>query len=306
MSEHSSNDARGTLYALLAYGAWGVLPAYWKLLGQIPVANMLSLRIVGSAICGVALLFLLHRSSELTRILSTPRTRRVLLLTAVLLAANWLLYLWSVLEGRIVEASLGYYITPLANVAWGVLGDKEHLHRHQWVAFGFAGVGVAVMAFDLGMPPWISLLLAASFSTYGFVRKRAQVSALAGQTSEALLLMLPATLSFFVLGGGFGGAEQTTLGLWLITLAGPVTIAPLIWFAAAAKALPYSKLGIFQYIAPTLQLVLAVAVYGEAFGPARATTFLFILTAIVVYVGGNLRLRRGVRPTRANPRPGVR
>lgn len=304
MSDNATQvERRGALFAVLAYGAWGFLPAYWKMLSEVPVTNLLSVRILGSAVCGVALVVTLGRSNELRDISRNPAVLRRLGLTSLLLAGNWLLYLWSVLEGRIVEASLGYYITPLFNVGWGIWGDKERLLPYQWFAFGIAAVGVSLMAVDLGTLPWVSLILAASFSTYGFVRKRANVSALGGQTGESLLLCLPAGVTLLAFGAGdaagaFGGAETTTLGLALLILAGPVTIAPLIWFAAAAKSLPYSKLGLFQYIAPSLQLLLAVAVYHERFGVVRGATFTLIGIALSIYVLGSLRRRRGVEPTR--------
>lgn len=301
-----TTEHKGVLFAILAYGAWGILPAYWKLLSQVPVANLLSLRIVGSALCGTALLFALRRGAEIGAICKEGRILRRLGLSSVLLTGNWLVYLWAVVEGRIVEASLGYYITPLLNVGWGVIGDRENLARHQWLAFAIAAIGVCAMAIDLGSLPWISLVLACSFSTYGFIRKRTQASSLGGQSVEALLMSIPAAASFFIVGGAFGGAERSTAGMWLLLLAGPVTIAPLVWFAAAAKNLPYSKLGLFQYISPSLQLLLAVAVYEEPFGVARAVTFSFIGLAIGIYIFGSLRKRRSIRPTRTAVSASVR
>ncbi|MCA9582522.1 MAG: EamA family transporter RarD, partial [Myxococcales bacterium] len=187
---------------------------------------------------------------------------------------------------RIVEASLGYFITPLANVGWAVLGDRERMRSGQWLSFAFAAIGVAILTLAAGHLPWISLVLAATFSTYGFVRRRIRVPALVGQTMEMVVL---APVAMILISRGEGTNGEPLALLWL---AGPLTLLPLILFAGAARRLPYSRLGLFQYIAPTLQLLLAVFLYGEPFGEARLMAFALIWMGIAIYCVDYLRFEK--------------
>lgn len=275
----------GLAYGIAAYGAWGFMPVYIKLLRAAPVLQVLSHRITWAL---AFLLILCWRQRQFGRLRSALRSRRVLaVLTAstVCIAVNWLVYIWSVVHGRVLEASLGYYVTPLVNVLLGVAILGERLERPVKVAVLIAAAGVIWLAVHLGQPPWICLTLATSFGLYGLLRKVAPVDPLTGLTVETgLLLPLTAGYLAWALSAGRSAflAGNHALDLWLV-LAGPVTAVPLLFFAAAARRLPLSTMGFLQYLSPTLQFLLAVLAYGESFDRPRAVAFALIWTAVAVF-----------------------
>jgi chloramphenicol-sensitive protein RarD len=277
---------------MLAYSTWGLLPIYWKLFGTTPAIEVLSHRMIWSAVFLSGILLVQRRLDDLLAMLRLPRQVLVLLLTASLLSFNWGLYIYGVNSDRVVEASLGYYINPLVTVLLGFVFLKERLYRGQQVAVALAVVGVGYFIWRLGTVPWIALALAISFAFYGLLRKVVPVAPLVGLAVETLLIT-PITLLFVVwLGvtgqGRFGESLPMTL---LFIGAGVATSMPLLWFNNAAKRLKLATLGFFQYLAPSLSLLLGVFVYGEPFTPVHAVTFGCIWTALLLYSVTALRAK---------------
>jgi chloramphenicol-sensitive protein RarD len=283
----------GLLYGLAAYGSWGVLPIYLKAVKTVPVVEVLCHRVVWAL---AVLLVVIAARGEMRTVAAALRNRRALLVlsaSTVLIAINWLVYIYSVTYARILESSLGYYINPLVSVLFGIVLLGERLTPLMKAAVITAAAGVAWMAIDLGQLPWISLVLAFSFGLYGLLRKIAPVGALIGLTVETLLLapFCAAYLGWSMTHGrsGFlnGGPGIRTL----LLLAGPVTAIPLLCFAAAARRLPLSTMGFLQYLSPTLQFLLAVAVYGEKFSRGRAGAFACIWVAVAIFAVDSVRRR---------------
>lgn len=289
-----SPHARGLAYGVAAYGLWGFMPLYIKAVSAAPVLEVLSHRIVWAL---ALLLTLTWRQGQLAGFRAAFRPGRglaILCVSTVAIAANWLVYIFAVVHGRMLEASLGYYINPLVNVLLGVIVLHERLERPVKVAVAIATVGVLWLALRAGHVPWISLVLAASFGTYGLMRKLAPMGAVVGLAVETALL-LPFAGGYLVWAAAAHRAAflsgPRSLDL-LLLLAGPVTALPLLLFAGAARRLELSALGLLQYLSPTVQFLLAVLVYGEPFDAARAVAFGFIWTALVLFAIHSLR--RGV------------
>jgi chloramphenicol-sensitive protein RarD len=286
----------GALYAALAYGTWGVLPVYWKLLGGVPLLEVLAHRVVGTVLFTAVLLAALRQMPELGLALRSRRERLSLLASGILIALNWGVFIWAVGAGRIVETSLGYYLNPIVNVLLGTLFLGERLRRGQWIAVALAALGVLVMLVSHGKLPWIALTLAVTFGLYGLMHKLTRVRPIAALAIETGVLT-PAALAYL----GFatepmGGALLTAgpLAQTLLALAGPVTALPLLWFASAARRLRLSSLGLFQYLAPTLALLLAVFVYGEPFTRAHGIAFVQIWSAHALYSADALQASRSI------------
>jgi chloramphenicol-sensitive protein RarD len=242
---------------------------------------------------------------ELTALSATLTNSRLvarLMLTALLISCNWLVYVWSVTHAHIVDTSLGYYINPLMNVVLGVLVLRERLNRAQWIAVALAAIAVAYLTVLAGRPPWIAGTLAVSFSLYGLLRKVISVDALPGLATETLLL-LPFAVAYLVWcqAAGSGALDLARPGLGALLIgSGLVTAIPLFLFAYGARALPYSTVGVLQYIAPSLQLACGVLVYHESFGPALGAGFALIWVALLIYAADGLwRARKAPRAVRA-------
>lgn len=275
----------GILQAALAFACWGAFPLYFKTLQAVPPLEMMAHRIVWS--CGfVALLLAAQRRwSWIGPAFADWRLLAGCAASAALIALNWFLYIWAVVNGRIVEASLGYFINPLVNVLLGALVLKERLRAGQQLAVGVAALGVAWLTWQAGALPWIALALAASFGLYGLLRKTAPLGALEGLAMETLLLGPLAALALLWLAlQGQSAFVQGSPGLQaLVVAAGPITAIPLLLFAAGARRIPLSLLGILQYIGPTLQLLVGVWLFHEPFEPARRIGFIAIWAALALY-----------------------
>jgi chloramphenicol-sensitive protein RarD len=286
----------GSLFAIAAFGFWGLTPIYYKLLPHVPPVEVLAHRVVWSVVFGALFVSLTSAWPAVRSALANPPTLRALALTAALVSTNWLIYIYAVVNDQVMATSLGYYINPLVNVLLGMLFLGERLGRGRAVAVALAALGTASLAFELGGLPWISLTLAFSFGFYGLIRKRLGLPALAALFVETLLVAPLALLAlgWFGLQGSssFGSDTRTTL---LLVLAGPVTLLPLLWFAEAARRLPLITVGFFQYLAPTLTFLLAVLVYGEAFTTAWAVTFVLIWSGLAVFTIDSLRTREQLR-----------
>lgn len=297
-----TNDrARAGLFlGLGAYLLWGVLPIYFKAIGHVPATEIVAHRVVWSLIFLAVLATLWKRWPAIRTAVATPKVLATLALTATLIGANWLIWIWAVLNGHILEGSLGYYLNPLVNVLLGVVLLKERLSRGQKFAVFLAAAGVAVLAAGAGGALWISLSLAGSFAFYGFLRKVAPVDSLEGLLVETAILT-PIALGWILFlqyqgRSGFGIDAGTDT---LLVLAGAVTAIPLLLFTAAAKRLPYSTLGFLQYIAPSMQFLLAVIVYGERLTLPHVICFGAIWTALVIFAAEGLRTGRANARARA-------
>lgn len=297
-----SDRTRGLGYALVAYGLWGVFPIYWKQVRAVPATEVLAHRVLWSVVFTALLLALLRRLPTVLQTLKNPQLRRTLLLSTSLIAVNWGLFIWAVSVDRVTEASLGYYINPLLNVALARVVLGERLTRLQAAAVGLAACAVVYLTVSLGSLPWVSLVLALTFSLYGLVRKRAPVGALEGLTVETGLAapFAIAYLAWLGVAGSHFSSEGTKVTLFLVG-AGIATSLPLLAFAAAAHRLRYTTLGIVQYLAPTLQLVTAVLLYGERFTRGHAITFGLIWLAVALYVIEALRQHRRAVASLAKP-----
>jgi chloramphenicol-sensitive protein RarD len=293
----STSIQPGAIYAVLAYGAWGLLPIYWKQFGQVPAIEVLSHRLIWSMVFLLALLALQRRQKELIQMWHKPKQIGVLLITASLLSFNWGLYIYAVNSDRVVESSLGYFINPLVNVLLGAVFLKERLHWGQKLAVSLACLGVTTFVWEFGAVPWIALALAFSFGLYGLLRKMAAVSPMVGLAVETALLT-PIALAFVgyraAIGTGHWGVDwRTTL---LFVGAGVITSMPLLWFNNAAKRLRLSTLGFFQYIAPSIQLFLGVFLYREPFTMTHLITFGLIWSALAIYSGTSIASRQKRAP----------
>ncbi len=275
----------GALFALLAYVGWGIAPLFWKLIADLPAVSMLAQRVLWAMLVFWIITMVSRRTREVRDCL-TARRLAPLIASAVLLSINWFTFLWCVITERVLEASLGYFLTPLVNVAFGMIFLGERLRTAQWLAVALAATGVFIFATQAADPPWLALVLAVSFGLYGLIRKSVATETLAAGTIETTL-MLPVAAVLLVAGERLGlasaWASATSFQQFLLVVSGLVTALPLLWFAAAARRLPLSTLGFFQYIAPTSQFLLAVLVFGEAFGRVQLTCFLFIWSAVLVF-----------------------
>lgn len=280
-----STTKQGILFALGAFIIWGIFPVYLKCLEHIPAGEILAYRIIWSAVFMGILISLTKSWKKVWEVLHHPKTVLTLTITALLIASNWLIYIYAVNNKYMLEASLGYFINPLVNVLLGVLFLKERMRRTQWIAVALAATGVFIQLWTLGSLPLIALGLAFSFGTYGLIRKKLAVDGQSGLMIETVLLtpLALAYLIFLVNGAweNFSGNISTTL---LLMGTGIVTSVPLLFFNGAATRLRLSTLGFFQYLSPTIVFLLAVLVYGEHITLSRIITFAFIWTALGLFV----------------------
>ncbi len=301
MTSDQSRGRAGLLFGLGAYLLWGILPLYFKLLVLVPPTEIVGHRILWSLVFLAVLATLWRRWPAIRAAVTTSRVLMTLVLTALLIGTNWLIYIWAVINGHVLAGSLGYYLNPLVNVLLGVVLLKERLSRGQLFAVLLAAAGVAVLAAGAGEGLWISLSLALSFGLYGFLRKVAPVDSLEGLSIETAILA-PVALAWVLWlqhqgAAGFGGLGLATD--LLLVLGGAVTAIPLLMFTAAAKRLPYSTLGFLQYIAPSLQLLLAVLAFGERLTTAHIVCFAAIWTALAIFAFEGLRVGRAASRARA-------
>lgn len=293
---------KGILFAAGAYLCWGLLPVYWKALQQVPATEILAHRMAWSLLV-VLLLLAARRSWGWVRpVLRDGRTLLTFTVSALLLAANWLIYIWAVNADHVVETSLGYFINPLMSVALGMVFLRERLRPAQLVAILIAAGGVLFLTINHGRLPWIALGLALTFAFYGLLRKTAVLNSLEGLALETGVLFLPALLYLVYLErqgvGSFGHVDPGTS--LLLMLAGAATTVPLLLFASGARRIPMTVLGVLQYIAPTLQFVLGVFVFGESLTTERLVGFVFVWVALLIFAGeGFVQRRAAIRALQA-------
>jgi chloramphenicol-sensitive protein RarD len=294
---------RGIVYAALAYVLWGLFPLYFVGLREVAALEVLAHRVLWSLVFLVIVLALRRQFGWLGPVLRQPALLRMFLLSATLLALNWGVYVWAITQGRVMEASLGYFITPLANVLTGRLVLHEKLSPAQWTAVTLATLAVLWMTLRLGSPPWIALTLAASFSTYGYLRKTAALGALEGLALETMVLAPAAVIGLaWALWAGRSDFAHGPLTVQALLIGvGPLTAVPLLLFAAGARRIPLAVLGMLQYLGPSIQLMLGVFYFHEAFEGARAQGFMLIWLACIVFSTDLLWRQRQARSLAAAP-----
>lgn len=275
----------GIVYACAAFVMWGLFPLYFHRIATVAPLEVVLHRSAWSLLFVLALLLGLRRFGWMRGLLTRPRRLLAFATSAVLLSGNWLVYVYAVQSGQVVEASLGYFINPLVNVLLGVLVLHERLRRVQWVAVGLAAIGVLWLTAIAGRLPWIALALALSFGLYGLMRKTASLGALEGLAIETMLLapvVVPVLAWWTASGHGAMARGDLALDAWLV-IGGPLTALPLLLFAAGARRLPLATIGLLQYLSPTIQLAIGVGVFGEPFDRVRLVGFGFIWAALLLY-----------------------
>ena len=295
-------ERRGALAAIACYLVWGLVPLYWKQLASIDALELIAHRHVWSLVFVFALLFGRGGTREIRAALSGPRAILINLVSATLLTGNWLVYVWGVNTGHVVEASLGYFLVPLVNVATARFVLHERMRRLQWLAILCAALGVGALVVQLGRPPWIALALAGTWGGYSLMRKLSPLGALTGLTVETLLLA-PVAIAFLAWrmhsGRGALGRVDTVTTL-LVLSSGVITAVPLVLFAYGAKRIRLSTLGLLQYITPTVQFVLGVWLYREPFPRERILCFAFIWAGLALYTADSVwSQRRTLEPDAA-------
>lgn len=291
---------RGVIAAGTAFTLWGVFPLYLRLLKQVPSLEILSHRVLWSVVLLMSLLALRRQWDWLALVRAKPRIIITFVTSALMLATNWVVYIWSVNHDHIIDASLGYFIAPLFNVLFGI-GLGERLRLTQWIAVALAACGVIWLTFSAGQLPWIGLVIAVTFGLYGLLRKTAALGALEGLSVETLVLLPAASVFLLVPDAGSSHAFGSDLPLSLLLIAaGPVTAIPLLLFAYGARRIPLSLVGLLQYIGPSLQLLIGVWLFNEPFGGSKLIGFALIWSGLLIYsVDG---LARGITTRSDQPK----
>jgi chloramphenicol-sensitive protein RarD len=293
---------RGFVATVCAFLIWGMLPLYLRPLREVSPVEIMCHRLLWC--CVFVMIWLAARGQlrEVADALRNPAVRWRLVATALLISLNWTVFVWAVQHGRVVEASLGYFINPLINVLLGIWVVGERLNRVQWSAVAIAAAGVTYLAWWSGAAPWIALALGISFSVYGLIRKLVAVDAVSGLATETVLLA-PFAIGFVVwqwLSGQGAWGHASTFVNALLVAGGLITAIPLALFSYGARRIPYSTVGLIQYIGPSFQLTLGVLLYGEAFPASRAYGFVAIWAALALYAGDSL-----LRPSAAKVSPAL-
>ena len=291
----------GIIYATFAYMVWGLFPLYFKQIADVPALEVVMHRTVWSLLFVVLLLLVLKRWAWIGQVAKQPKVLGAFALSALLLSSNWLIYVWAVQNQHVLDASLGYFILPLVNVtfAYAFLGERPR--RGQWMAVGLAALGVVWLTIQTGRLPWVALALALTFGFYGLLRKVAVLGALEGLTLETMMLA-PFAAAYLVYGVAQGNsvllqADASTMG-WL-AFAGPLTAIPLLLFAAGARRIPMTTLGLLQYLSPSILFVMSVLLFKEPLQLPRLVGFAMIWGALVVYSLEGLVNNRRVRLVQA-------
>jgi chloramphenicol-sensitive protein RarD len=297
LATSSPNARRGFAFALAAYAAWGVFPLYFRALRAVDAPEILAHRVAWSAVFLAALVTAQRRWKEYARAFGSLRSVGIYALSTALVTINWLLYIWAVVTGHVLDASLGYFMNPLVNVLLGALFLRETLRRRQAMAVGLAALGVILLVLSVGRFPWLALSLAFSFGGYGLVRKRAAIDPIVGLLVEtSLITPLAAGLIALRAWAGTGGLGRDVTTTVLLLLAGVITAVPLIWYAHGIRKLRLATMGLIQFLTPTVQFLFAVILFREPFTSAHAISFSCIWAALAVYLGDTIF---GARPAKS-------
>ncbi len=303
-NKYINNNIIGTAYALAAFAAWGLLPAYWKLLQQVPSGEILAHRIFWACVFVYLMLLVRGQWTPLKHTVSIKKNRVPILLSALLISVNWAIYIWAVNSNHIVEASMGYYIAPLLSVLLGLIVLHERLNFWQSIALLLASIGVMIITVKYGKIPWIALTLAFTFVLYGLSKKLVPVDSLIGLGLETLLVA-PLCLAYIAFkhyqGTGSLGTISLTITILLI-FSGVVTALPMLWFAQAAKRIPLSKVGFVQYLSPTLALSLGVIIFKEPFTRVHLLSFGCIWCALIIYSFSHASFMKNLQPKKFSPK----
>lgn len=285
---------KGFIYGFAAYLMWGLFPLYWRLLDRSSAIELLAHRVIWSLLTIVALVAVLRKFGQVKALIRQPRKRWALMGAALLISVNWGTYIWGVINGHVVETSLGYFITPLFAVFLGVVVLKERLRPAQWVALAIAFIAVLGLAIENGRPPWIAILLTFSWGFYGLVKKKADAGAIEGMAVESATVVPLAIAAIVVLGlQGQSTVTQDGTGYFvLVLLTGPLTAVPLLFFGAAATRTSLTTLGLLNYIAPILQFICGVVLFHEHMSPMRWAGFALVWLALVIFTFDGMRRRR--------------
>jgi len=291
----TANPRLGYLLGVAAFGIWGFFPLYFKAIEHIPALEIALHRLIWSALLGLLVLAWWKHPGWLRQFREHPKRLLILAVSGALLTSNWLIYVWAVNHGRMLETSLGYYINPLMNVLLGMVFLRERLRRLQWLAVFFAALGVVQQVWQVGYLPWVSLVLPITFAFYGLIRKQAPIAALPGLVVETWMLM-PIALIWLVLHPSMASRQlefwSSSDMLWLVA-AGPITLLPMICFNTATRHLPYATMGFLQYLAPTLVMLLAVFMFDEPLSGSKLLAFICIWIGLAIYsIDAWLALRR--------------
>lgn len=285
---------KGIWYGVAAYAMWGFFPIYWKLLHEVPALQLLGHRIAWSFLLLMAFIFITRQWDEFRAVAFNRKTLGIYAIAGVLLSLNWLIYVWGVNAGFIVETSLGYFINPLLSVLFGVIFLREKLRSMQWLPVIIAAVGVGYLTLTYGQLPWIALSLAVTFGLYGLVKKLSPLGSVFGLTLETGIVFPIALIYLIVMQAGGSGEflhDGLTVDLLLVG-AGVVTTIPLLMFASAAREIPLNMIGVLQYFAPTIQFLIGVFVYKEPFDTTRFIGFGIVWIALIIFWVENIIARR--------------
>jgi len=279
----SSEQRKGGIYALSAFGLWGFMPIYFKQMGFISAEGLLAHRVLWSCLFTLLLIILWRRLPLIIEAIRKSKILVTLTMSSLIIGSNWLIFIWAIQNNHMLDASLGYYINPILNIALGMIFLKERLRRLQWLAviLAFTGVMIQVVAFK--QVPVVAISLALTFSIYGLIRKKAPVDAQVGLFLETLILLIPAVLyMMFIDTTSTPDSGLSLQQLLLLLLAGPVTSIPLMLFTAASQRLKYSTMGFFQYIGPSIMFLVAIFIYQEPLRLSQIITFCFIWLALIL------------------------
>jgi chloramphenicol-sensitive protein RarD len=284
MQTHSE-EIRGYLYAVLAFGFWGLIPIYFKLLSHVGAGEVLAHRIIGSVVLLYAMILFSKQMGQFKLLIRDLSKLKYLVLSALLVSLNWLVFIWAVSHNMIAESSLGYYINPLVNFALGIIVFKDRPSFWQKIAIALAIAAIVYQLVTLGTLPIVSLILAFSFAFYGLIRKKINLPAMTGLYVETLILFPIALLyfSYLVLTDQNAFVLPLDRTSWILLLAGVVTVVPLLWFNAATTRISLIHIGFFQYIGPSISFLLAIFVYDEVLLPEKLTTFVLIWIALAIF-----------------------
>lgn len=278
---------KGIVVVTLAYVMWGLLPLFWQMLDRLSPFYILNARMVWSFVFCLVLMAVLGSSKVLRQTLTERKTVLITAVAGIIIASNWFTYIWAVNNHHVLDASMGYYMNPLLVVLFGALFFGERLTKLEWLSLALAAMGVLIMIWQYGRFPWVSLYLAVSFAGYGAIKKFVSLDTLTSLTLETMVLF---PLSLILLVGyeatGYGvGATSDPLLIFLSVMTGVLTAGPLLLFGYGVKTLPFAAVGYFQYISPTLSFLLGLLVFKEPFNQSQASTFAFIWSAVIIYIG---------------------
>jgi chloramphenicol-sensitive protein RarD len=290
-----NKEKLGLVYGVSAYVMWGLFPLYWPLLQPASALEIVSHRAVWTMVFCIIVLAITHALKSTLATFKRPKVAIKLFTTTILISINWLVYIWATNNNHVVEASLGYYINPLIIIAFGVILLKEKMRPLQWAAVSIATIGVIVLTVDYGRLPWVALALALSWGTYGLVKKQLGLGALEGLAIETMIAFIPYCGYLMFIGAKGDGQFGNSIGLTaLLISAGAITAIPLLLFNGSTNRLPYSTIGLLQYITPTIQFSIGVWVNNEAMPTARWVGFIFIWLALITLAGDLVKSSRTV------------